>query len=43
MKYFLLGRGNISSPGDFVMGDTLFVTQAASYFSVNRKSIGHFE
>jgi len=24
MKYFLLGRGNISSPGDFVMGEALF-------------------
>jgi len=23
-KYFLLGRGNISSPSDFVMGETLF-------------------
>jgi len=23
-KYFLLGRGNISSPGDSVMGETLF-------------------
>jgi len=23
-KYFLLGRANISSPGDFVMGKTLF-------------------
>jgi len=23
-KYFLWGRGNISSPGDFVIGETIF-------------------
>jgi len=30
-KYFLSPGGNISSPGDFITGETLFVTPVRSH------------